>query len=322
MNQSPSGDGDDDMERRFQRGLKGDSGPSEAVRRAILEHASRMAVEHARSQPGRRTPAMLAARRWSTIFGTLAAAVFAGLLVVPILRAPPNPHAAPQPAEAPALQSEKAPAPALQSAPQSSQAPAPQSAQAPAPRLAELKRNDTADSGAGAQRRFTADADKPKEAARAAPSSSDYTRQAKTEPEAVVGAAAAPPAARAPAHAAAADVAPFTGGAAMPANRNLARAAASPDERGESLRGAAATGDLAAVHALLSSSFDVDARDRSGRTALMLAIAQGHADIVDALLAHGADANAADPSGVRPLQMAGAQGNKRIIDSLVRAGAH
>jgi hypothetical protein len=318
MSQSPSGDGDDDMERRFQRGLKGDSGPSEAVRRAILEHASRMAVEHARSQPGRRTPAMLAARRWSTIFGTLAAAVFAGLLVVPILRAPPNPHAAPQAAQAPALQSEKAPAPALQSAP----APASQSAQAPAPRLAELKRNDTADSGAGAQRRFTADADKPEEAARAAPSSSDYTRQAKTEPEAVVGAAAAPPAARAPAHASAADVAPVTGGAAMPANRNLARAAASPGGRGESLRGAAATGDLAAVNTLLSSSFDVDARDRSGRTALMLAIAQGHADIVDALLAHGADANAADASGVRPLQMAGAQGNKRIIDSLVRAGAH
>jgi hypothetical protein len=317
MNQSPSGDGDDDMERRFQRGLKGDSGPSEAVRRAILEHASRMAVEHARSQPGRRTPAMLAARRWSTIFGTLAAAVFAGLLVVPILRAPPTPPAAPRPAQAPALQSEKAPAPALQSAP----APAPQSAQAPAPRLAELKRNDAADSGAGAQRRFTADADKPKEAVRAAPSSSDYTRQAKTEPEAVV-ATAAPPAARAPAHASAADVAPVTGGAAVPANRNLARAAASPGERGESLRGAAATGDLAAVNALLSSSFDVDARDRSGRTALMLAIAQGHADIVDALLAHGADANAADPSGVRPLQMAGAQGNKRIIDSLVRAGAH
>jgi hypothetical protein len=256
---------------------------------------------------------MLAARRWSTIFGTLAAAVFAGLLVVPILRAPPTPPAAPRPA----LQSEKAPAPALQSAP----APAPQSAQAPAPRLAELKRNDTADSGAGAQRRFTADADKPKEAARAAPSSSDYTRQAKTEPEAVV-ATAAPPAARAPAHASAADVAPVTGGAAVPANRNLARAAASPGERGESLRGAAATGDLAAVNTLLSSSFDVDARDRSGRTALMLAIAQGHADIVDALLAHGADANAADPSGVRPLQMAGAQGNKRIIDSLVRAGAH
>jgi len=320
MNQSPSGDGDDDMERRFQRGLKGDSGPSEAVRRAILEHASRMAVEHARSQPGRRTPAMLAARRWSTIFGTLAAAVFAGLLVVPILRAPPTPPAAPRPAQAPALLSEKAPAPAP--APQSAPAPASQPAQAPAPRLAELKRNDAADSGAGAQRRFTADADKPEEAARAAPSSSDYTRQAKTEPEAVVGAAAAPPAARAPAHASAADVTPVTGGAAVPANRNLARAAASPGERGESLRGAAATGDLAAVNTLLSSSFDVDARDRSGRTALMLAIAQGHADIVDALLAHGADANAADPSGVRPLQMAGAQGNKRIIDSLVRAGAH
>jgi hypothetical protein len=312
MNQSPSGDGDDDMERRFQRGLKGDSGPSEAVRRAILEHASRMAVEHARNQPGRRTPAMLAARRWSTIFGTLAAAVFAGLLVVPILRPPVAPK-----------QSPVAASPNRESAPQSVQAPAPQSAQAPAPRLAELKRNDTADSGAGAQRRFTADADKPKEAARAAPSSSDYTRQAKTEPEAVGGALspAAPPAAPAM-QAPASDAASAIAAAPPPPSRQLARAMTSSVERGESLRGAAAAGDLAAVNALLGSPLDVDARDRSGRTALMLAIAQGHADVVDALLAHGADANAADSSGVRPLQMAGAQGNQRIIDSLARAGAH
>ncbi len=88
MNQPPSGDGDDDMERRFQTGLQDDGAPSEAVRRAILDHASRMAVEHARSQPGGRRPAMLTARRRNTIFGALAAAVFAGLLVVPILRTP------------------------------------------------------------------------------------------------------------------------------------------------------------------------------------------------------------------------------------------
>jgi ankyrin repeat protein len=73
---------------------------------------------------------------------------------------------------------------------------------------------------------------------------------------------------------------------------------------------------------VLSSSFDVDARDRSGRTALMLAILSGHADVVDALLAHGAAVNAADLSGVRPLQMARIKGNEAIIDSLLRAGAH
>jgi ankyrin repeat protein len=102
----------------------------------------------------------------------------------------------------------------------------------------------------------------------------------------------------------------------------LAPAAISPDERGESLRGAAAAGDLAAVIALLGSVADVDARDRSGRTALMLAIMNGHAEVVDALLAHGAAVDAVAPGGVRPLQIARAKGNAEIIDSLLRAGAH
>jgi hypothetical protein len=187
MNQPPSGDGDDDMERRFQTGLQDEGGPSEAVRRAILDNASRMAVEHARSQSGRRRSAMLPSRRRNTIFGALAAAVFAGLLVVPMLRAPvihrQSPVAAP---------------PNWESAPQPAQAPAPQSAQPPAPRLAELERSNSAYRGAGAQRRITADADKPKEAAGPASSSSNYGSQAKTEPQAVGGglpSPAAPPAA-------------------------------------------------------------------------------------------------------------------------------
>jgi hypothetical protein len=308
------------MERRFKTGLQ-DGGPSEAVRRAILDHAGRMAVEHARSQPGGRRSAMFTVRRRNTIFGALAAAVFAGLLVVPILRAPvvhrqssvaapPNRESAPQLAQAPA--------------PQPAQAPAPQPAQTPPPRLAELERNNSSYRGAGAQRRITADADKPKEAARLAPSSADSTRQAKTEPEAFVGgvpSTAAPPAA--PAMQAPASDAAASAIAAAPApSRQLARATTSSAERGESLRGAAATGDLAAVNALLNSSVDVDARDRSGRTALMLAILNRHAVVVEALLAHGADLNAVDTSGVRPLQMARANGNQEIIDSLLRAGAH
>src|SRR5271170_7374764 len=168
MNQPPSGDGDDDMDRRFQTGLKDDGGPSEAVRRAILDHAGRMAVEHGQSRPGGRTPAMLTARRRNTIFGALAAAVFAGLLVVPILRTPVVRRQSPV---------------------------APQSAQAP--RLAEREPNNTTYSGAGAQRRLTADADKPKEAAGPAAS--------KTEPQSVLGAAPSPgaPAASADARASA-----------------------------------------------------------------------------------------------------------------------
>ena len=153
---------------------------------------------------------------------------------------------------------------------------------------------------AGVQRRITAGALKPKEAAAPTAPSSDYAPPANSAAPTSADAAAAPP-----------------------ALRNLAPAAISPDERGESLRGAAAAGDLAAVNALLGSVTDVDARDRSGRTALMLAIMNGkHADVVDALLAHGAAVDAVAPGGVRPLQIARAKGNAKIIDSLLRAGAH
>jgi len=313
MNQPPSDDGDNDMERRFQTGLQDEGGPSEAVRRAILDHASRMAVEHARSQSGRRRPAMLPARRRNTIFGALAAAVFAGLLVVPMLRAPVVHRQSPVTAP-----------PNRESVPQSAQVPAPQPAQAPAPRLAELERNNSAYRSAGAQRRITADADKPKEAAGPASSSSNDASQAKSEPQAVLGAAqapAAPPAAPAM-QAPASDAASAIAAAPAPSSRQLARATTSSVERGESLRGAAAAGDLAAVNALLGSSLDVDARDQSGRTALMLAILNGHADVVEALLARGAAVNLVDTSGVRPLQMARAKGNEAIINSLLRAGAH
>jgi ankyrin repeat protein len=301
------------MERRFQTGLQDEGGPSEAVRRAILDNASRMAVEHARSQSGRRRSAMLPSRRRNTIFGALAAAVFAGLLVVPMLRAPvihrQSPVAAP---------------PNWESAPQPVQAPAPQSAQPPAPRLAELERSNSTLRGAGAQRRITAEADKPKEAAGPASSSSNYGSQAKTEPQAVGGglpSPAVPPAAPAM-QAPASDAASAIAAAPAPSSGQLARATTSSVGRGESLRAAAAAGDLAAVNALLGSSLDVNARDRSGRTALMLAILNGHADVVEALLARGADLDAVDSSGARPLQMARAKGNEEIIDSLLRAGAH
>jgi hypothetical protein len=310
MSQAPSDDGDDDMERRFQTGLEKDGGPSDAVRRAILEHAHRMAAEHARSQPRGRRSAMLIARRRNTIFGTLAAAVFAGLLVLPILRTPflPKQNAGDLPPTSAALST---PVPA----------PAPQPEVVGRSETAE--RSETTESAAGAQSQ---------EPARPAANSFKYASQAKSAASATAGAAAAPPAAPAPppatqpaaaagARASAADAVAEISAVPASATRNLARAANSPAERGESLRGAAAAGDVAAVKALLGSAPDVDARDRSGRTALMLAIVNGHAVVVDALLAHGADVNAVDVTGVRPLQMARAAGNREIVDSLLRAGA-
>jgi len=203
--------------------------------------------------------------------GALAAAVFAGLLVVPLLRAPSvREHSQVEPP------------------------PNPVASAVPAPAAAQL--------GEGEHQKATGSAGSaPRKAAPPASIASDYASTAKTAVPAASDAAAAPPASP---------------------NRSSGRVATPSGDRGALLRGAAVSGDLAAVQALLRFAPEADARDGSGRTALMLAILNGHADVVEALLAHGADVNAADAAGVRALQMARAEGNESIVDSLLRAGAH
>jgi ankyrin repeat protein len=75
------------------------------------------------------------------------------------------------------------------------------------------------------------------------------------------------------------------------------------------------------LRVLLDQQVDIEARDASGRTALMLATLRGRAAAVDALLASGADPNAADASGTRPLQAAVANDQQAIAAALRRAGA-
>jgi ankyrin repeat protein len=87
------------------------------------------------------------------------------------------------------------------------------------------------------------------------------------------------------------------------------------------MRRAAETGDTQELTSLLGATNDIDARDDSGRTALMLATLHGRAGAVDVLLGHGADPNAADAHGMTPLQAAVAGDQHAIIRSLQRAGA-
>jgi len=109
-----------------------------------------------------------------------------------------------------------------------------------------------------------------------------------------------------------------------PASRMLAapRAAAPvPQELAAELRRAAEIGDVPTLQSLLGRQPVIDARDESGRTALMLATLHGQAAAVDALLARGADPNAADARGMTPLQAAVAGNQPAIVAALQRAGA-
>jgi ankyrin repeat protein len=72
---------------------------------------------------------------------------------------------------------------------------------------------------------------------------------------------------------------------------------------------------------LVAAHVDINARDASGRTALMLAVLQGQKQAVDTLLAAGADPNAADASGTTPLHAALASAQYTIAAALEKSGA-
>jgi hypothetical protein len=91
-------------------------------------------------------------------------------------------------------------------------------------------------------------------------------------------------------------------------------------DQGAALRRAAELGDIAALQLLLYQHVDLEGRDALGRTALMLATLKGQFDSVQALLAHGADPSAADAKGVTPLHAALAGNHPAIVAALERAG--
>lgn len=83
------------------------------------------------------------------------------------------------------------------------------------------------------------------------------------------------------------------------------------------LHDAVRAGDVAAVQRLLTAGVDVNAKDKSGNTALYLA-ATGRPDILLLLLAHGADVNARNgEDGYTALQVAAAFGEIVSINHLL-----
>jgi ankyrin repeat protein len=93
------------------------------------------------------------------------------------------------------------------------------------------------------------------------------------------------------------------------------------EETAATFRHAAETGDLQTLRELRSATV-IDARDASGRTALILATLYGQSAAVEALLAYGADPNAADEQGITPLQAAESTHQSEIVAALRRHGAH
>lgn len=80
-------------------------------------------------------------------------------------------------------------------------------------------------------------------------------------------------------------------------------------------------GDVQLVLDLLEQGTDVDARDRYGNTALMLAAHAGHREVVETLIAHRANLNITAKFGLSALMLALVAGHAEIARLLARAGA-
>ncbi len=89
----------------------------------------------------------------------------------------------------------------------------------------------------------------------------------------------------------------------------------------EALFKAAADGDIEQVKSLISKGADVNAKDKSRRTALHYASEKGHTEVAELLISQGAYINAKDQREVTPLQFAAMRGDKQTIELLLSKGA-
>jgi ankyrin repeat protein len=80
-------------------------------------------------------------------------------------------------------------------------------------------------------------------------------------------------------------------------------------------------GDVEIVLDLLGRGADVDARDRYGQTALMLAAHAGRRELVESLIAHRANLNVTAKFGLSALMLALVAGHAEVARLLANAGA-
>ena len=311
----PSQDESDDVDDLYRRASALDpSRPSESARRAVLDHAAKLAAERAaRNDPAKTHFARGAANqtwRRPAIFGTLAAAALAGLLVAPHFL-PPSTSTGTAPSTSTVTSTGTAPikavSPTQDSPPKMATMPGSHPSPAAGQGVTEPRasaRNAVPIAGSAAEsaaKGAPAEVQSKVSAQSTAPASSDR----ETDARRTQIAAPTAPATSAP---------PSRTAAAMASAARLSGPA-------RDLRQAAENGDLTELQGLLDKQPDIDARDASGRTALMLATLHGQTHAVDVLLAHGADPNAADARGITPLQAAVAGNFPAIVAALQRGGA-
>lgn len=92
-------------------------------------------------------------------------------------------------------------------------------------------------------------------------------------------------------------------------------------ELNAALHQAAIDGDVSKIRGLLASGANVNAKNKDGRTPLILAVLQGRVDVVQLLLNNGADPNAQDKQGETAMSAVRKSGQIYIGQLLRKAGA-
>lgn len=337
MSESPPNPGEfEDVDEHYRRVTALEKGgPSESVRRAVLEHAARLAAERTAAGTAGVEPRSTDSSRNNVVgirdakrrtwwrpaaVGTLAAAGLAGLLIAPQFLPP---HAPDKSASAPASVPPSVPPAAPESgAATLNEAPdVNTNADSAAERMA---RNAPVAEGALAKRQMAPaaaqDALEVQDKSQAQERRSDAANNAQG---AAADSAEVPvEARRARSQASSGAIASAAAPAPAPALQSaVPMAAARLLDPAAELRHAAGNGDMPALRAALERRPLIDARDTDGRSALMLAVLRGRGEAVDALLAAGADPNAADVHGVTPLHAALNGEQVDIAAALRRAGA-
>jgi hypothetical protein len=86
--------------------------------------------------------------------------------------------------------------------------------------------------------------------------------------------------------------------------------------------GAAHRGSIDELDGLLASGADIDARDRHGQTALMIAAVKGFGEVVGWLIEHGATLDHKGKYGLTALMLAVINGHVDVVRKLADAGAN